>query len=167
MSAGAWEFVQRFARAERGSGIVEFAFVAPVFLLLVFAIVDFGRALYTYDLISNDARLGTRYAMVRGAIGCTTGLADCPLTNANLLQHLSNLSPGIDTSQLSVQITPLQTASCPQTTTVPNATAYPGQNGPGCLVTITVSYPFQFVALSGTSFGTVPMTSTSQVVISQ
>lgn len=164
----------RLAWAERGSGLVEFAFVAPIFLLLVFAIVDFGRALYTYDLVSNDARLGTRYAMVRGAIGCAAGMSDCTLVNgslqltqASLQQHLRDLSTGIDTSQLTVRLTRPTSPGCITSTTVSGAAAYPNGDGPGCLVSVQVSYPFAFAALSGVQFAPVPMSSTSQIAISQ
>ena len=35
-------FFRRFCRREQGSFAVEFAIILPVFLLLVFGIVDFG-----------------------------------------------------------------------------------------------------------------------------
>ena len=167
MNASAGSHLRGFLRAESGSGLVEFAFVAPMLLVLVFAIVDFGRAFYTYDLVANDARLGARYAMVRGSIGCTTGLSDCPLTSTNLQQHLRNLSTGIDTSQLNVTLGHATHGDCVTTSTVPNAPVYPNADGPGCLVTVTVSYQFNFAALSGLPFASKTMTSTSQVAISQ
>ena len=145
---------------------MEFAFVAPVTLLLIFAVIDFGRALFTYDLVANDARLGSRYAMVRGALGCASAaLPDCPLTQSALQTHLQNVSSGIDISKLTVLLSHTAQPNCLQTTTVSGAASYPNQDGPQCLVTVTVNYTFNFVTLS--SFASVPMTSTSQVVISQ
>jgi Flp pilus assembly protein TadG len=51
----------------RGQALVEFAFVAPLFFLLLFAIVDFGRYVYYVQILNNAAREGARYAIVHGS----------------------------------------------------------------------------------------------------
>ena len=51
----------------RGQALVEFAFVAPMFFLLLFAIVDFGRYVYYVQILNNAAREGARYAIVHGS----------------------------------------------------------------------------------------------------
>ena len=51
----------------RAQALVEFAFVAPIFFLLLFAIVDFGRYVYYVQILNNAAREGTRYAIVHGS----------------------------------------------------------------------------------------------------
>lgn len=48
-------------RNERGAALVEFAVVAPLLLLLVFGIVDLGRALYTHVTIQEAAQEGALY----------------------------------------------------------------------------------------------------------
>ena len=53
-------------RMERGSTLVEFALVLIVLMVMMFGIIDFARALYTYHFVANVAREGTRYAIVRG-----------------------------------------------------------------------------------------------------
>src|SRR5436190_19629265 len=59
---------ERRARgAHRGQALVEFAFVAPIFFLLLFAIIDFGRYVYYVQVLDNAAREGARYAIVHGA----------------------------------------------------------------------------------------------------
>jgi Flp pilus assembly protein TadG len=55
------------SRRARGQALVEFAFVAPIFLLLLFAIIDFGRYVYYVQILNNAAREGTRYAIVHGS----------------------------------------------------------------------------------------------------
>ncbi len=40
--------LQRIAKRAHGQAMVEFALVIPVMLLLVFGVVEFGRAYYTY-----------------------------------------------------------------------------------------------------------------------
>jgi len=53
---------QRFPRRERGQIMVELALTSMVLLLLLAAVVDFGRALHDYIIIANAAREGARYA---------------------------------------------------------------------------------------------------------
>jgi Flp pilus assembly protein TadG len=60
--------------AVRGQSPVEFALIAPVFFALVFATIDIGRAIVTFNVISNAARDGARYATV-AAVTSTGGCA--------------------------------------------------------------------------------------------
>ena len=53
-------------RRSRGQALVEFALVAPIFFLLLFGIIDFGRYIYYVQILNNAAREGTRYAIVHG-----------------------------------------------------------------------------------------------------
>jgi Flp pilus assembly protein TadG len=53
-------FLRRFWRGERGSAIVEFAFVAPVFLLLLCMIIENGLMLYSQSVLDNATRDGAR-----------------------------------------------------------------------------------------------------------
>ncbi len=48
----------------RGQGLVEFALVLPLFLVLIMAIVDLGSAVFAYNSITNAAREGARLAIV-------------------------------------------------------------------------------------------------------
>jgi hypothetical protein len=54
------------ARRTRGQALVEFAMVAPFFFLLLFSIIEFGRAIYFIQILNNAAREGARYAIVHG-----------------------------------------------------------------------------------------------------
>jgi hypothetical protein len=54
-------------RRGRGQALVEFAIVAPIFFLLLFSIIEFGRYVYTVQVLNNAAREGARYAIVHGA----------------------------------------------------------------------------------------------------
>lgn len=51
-------------RAERGQGLVEFALVISFLFLLIFAIIDFSRLVFTYATMSNGVREGVRYGVV-------------------------------------------------------------------------------------------------------
>jgi Flp pilus assembly protein TadG len=47
-----------------GQGLVEFALVIPILLLIFFGIFDLGRAVYALNTISNAARQAARVAIV-------------------------------------------------------------------------------------------------------
>jgi Flp pilus assembly protein TadG len=51
-------------RAQRGQAVVEFAFVVPLFLLLMLGLIDFSRLLFTYVSLANGAREMARVAAV-------------------------------------------------------------------------------------------------------
>ena len=81
-------------RGQRSQALIEFALVSPVLLLLLFGIVDIGRAVFYYDTVSHAAREGARVAV----------RASNPLpTNADILT--------VVTSQI---IGAPVTAPCPQ-----------------------------------------------------
>jgi TadE-like protein len=49
---------------QRGQALVEFAIVFPLLLIVVFGIIDFGRALQTYITINNASREGARVGSI-------------------------------------------------------------------------------------------------------
>ena len=55
-----------FAHAgrSRGQALMEFALVIPIFLLVVVALFDMGRAVFAYNTLTNAAREGARMAVV-------------------------------------------------------------------------------------------------------
>jgi Flp pilus assembly protein TadG len=55
---------KRIKETERGSTLVEFAIAATVFLTVMFAVLEFGRALWVHNALSDAARRGARYAVV-------------------------------------------------------------------------------------------------------
>ena len=50
---------------------MEFALVAPIFFLMLFALLDFGRYVYYVQILNNAAREGARYAIVHGGASFT------------------------------------------------------------------------------------------------
>lgn len=52
---------------ERGATLVEFAIAATVFLTCMFAVIEFGRALWVHNALSDAARRGARYAVTHTA----------------------------------------------------------------------------------------------------
>lgn len=48
----------------KGQSLVEFALLLPVLLLLVFGVLDFGRAIFQYSTVAEGARQAGRLAVV-------------------------------------------------------------------------------------------------------
>ena len=57
----------RAGRNRRGAAVVELAFTAPILFMLVFGMIDVGRAVMVQNLITNAARDGARSAVLDGA----------------------------------------------------------------------------------------------------
>src|SRR4051794_5418889 len=51
----------------RGAAAVEMALVTPLFLMMVFGIIEFGRGMMVSNLLVNTAREGTRAAVLNGS----------------------------------------------------------------------------------------------------
>lgn len=54
-------FFSLFLRRQQGASALELALILPVFLIIVFGILDFGHAWYMRQMISNASREGARY----------------------------------------------------------------------------------------------------------
>jgi hypothetical protein len=50
----------------RGQGLVEFALVLPVFMVILIGMVDLGRAIWANNAVANAAREAARFASVHG-----------------------------------------------------------------------------------------------------
>src|ERR1700675_689512 len=53
----------RLRKSQESQALIEFALISPVLLLLLFGIVDIGRAVFYYDTVSHAAREGARTAV--------------------------------------------------------------------------------------------------------
>jgi hypothetical protein len=145
----------------RGSALLEFAFALPLLAMLLFGVIDFGRALYAYHFVSYAAREATRWASVRGN-QCTAWAQACPANQADVQNYVAGIvPPGIDPGPQALSVTaawmppPENPASCVGS---PNAR--------GCAVQVQVNYKFNFV-LPFLPTATYSMQSTSEMIISQ
>ena len=59
--------IKRVESNERGATLVEFAIAATVLLTAMFAVIEFGRALWVHNALSDAARRGARYAALHSA----------------------------------------------------------------------------------------------------
>jgi Flp pilus assembly protein TadG len=150
----------RRARSEQGAGLVEMALSIAVLLSLVLGIMELSMALYTFHFISEAARDGARYAIVRGS-SCPASLSGCPAAGASVdvQTYVRGLGfPGITPGLMTATTTfPSGTGCTPQATPC---------NNPGNLVRVVVVYQFP-LSIPFLAARTLRMSSTSQMVISQ
>lgn len=150
---------------EDGATLVEMAICSSTLLCMIFGVIYFSMALYTYNYVDEAAREATRWAMVRGSQSCsnTPNLSDCNATAAQITAFVTGLG-GIDSSRITAIAT-----WCAQSTTTPGtwaACAAGTPNTPGNEVRVQVQYNFPLnVPFWNSSILTVASTST--VVISQ
>ena len=84
-------FLNRLARDNRGAMVVEFALLAPVFLLLVFGVLYAGMGLQSYNAIRNLSADVSRYAVVQQQAGnnvTTTALRSYALSRGQGAPYL-------------------------------------------------------------------------------
>ena len=109
----------RSKRTERrGAALVEFALVAPIFLLLVVGSIEFGRAIMVQEALTNASREGVR-----------TGIEDGSLTT-DVTTAVNNYLTDMSISGASTSVTP----------------ADPGTTAGGTEVTVTVSISYSSIS---------------------
>lgn len=62
---------------EKAQGMVEFALILPILLLLIIGIVEFGRFLFHYSSVTSASREAARYGSAVGDIGGNKRYEDC------------------------------------------------------------------------------------------
>jgi hypothetical protein len=72
---------------EDGQALVEFALIAPLFLLIVVGIIQFGIGLNYWLDLNRIANQGARWAVVNRYPGCTSGAVPC---NPSLQDYLES-----------------------------------------------------------------------------
>ena len=95
---------RRRSTHRRGQALVEFALVIPVFLVLMVALFDLGRAVFAYNTLTNAAREGARMR----ALGYSTTDATARVQSAMI---------GVNSSSYSIQYNLVQGAGAGTVTT--------------------------------------------------
>ena len=113
-------------RRDRGSAAVEFALVLPILMLLIFALVDFGRMLSAKITVTGAAREGARAAAI---IGPEEGASRVRAASGDLGEAVTS-----------------DVVGCPDPDTDPDA------DPENTDATVTVTYHFTFVTPVGLIF---------------
>jgi hypothetical protein len=179
---------------EGGQTLVEFALVLPVFLLVVFGLLDVGRLVYTNSTLSQAAREGARLAATEAAwIGvpgaaCATpaeiettrpGGHVCPTDVAAFKAHVQDA-----VNRMTVTLGPITNVhlSCNAGDLVdpaPTGAWTEGSGGNGCqdgagsavassgdLVSVRIEYTYQvFTPIINTFLGSVPLSGAATMLI--
>ncbi|OGO45900.1 MAG: hypothetical protein A2W34_00230 [Chloroflexi bacterium RBG_16_64_32] len=115
-------------KGERGQALAEFALLIPLFLLLLFSIVDFGMGFYSWITVTNSAREGARL----GAVHAPLDVAGSPcFGKASLNQCIEDRVR--DASDLTNEATKM-------TVTITNAQGDPGES-----VVVKVDYGYDLI----------------------
>lgn len=143
--------VRRVLRFSPAQTYTEFAMVTIPCMALLFGIIAFGYAMYTYSFVSDAARDAVRYAIVHGGDSLN------PASETDIQNYVKDELQGLSANQLTVSACWEQSGGTCQTD--PS-----GNNTPGDVVSVTVTYDFE--PLFGMPNVMLPLTSSSQMVIS-
>lgn len=99
---------RRRARGERGAALVELAIILPLFVVLVFGLIEFGITYNSYIAL----RQGTREAARQGVVGnfgsttsCSlTGVTGSPSTDVQKLMCLAKQQVGLSFANTRVKV---------------------------------------------------------------
>jgi Flp pilus assembly protein TadG len=139
--------MRRQRRRGHGQSLVEFALVIPIFLLIFMGIVDFGRAIFTYNSLSNAARDGARVAIVDQTV---TGGIPAGATEAANQATTLGIDPATD---VDVDYT------------LPDGTAC-ADRSIGCVATVTVRHEFSpLTPIVGRIVGSIDLEASTSLLI--
>lgn len=126
-------------KKEEGASLVEFAILAPLFVVLLFGLVEFGLAMYSKGMITNASREGARFGVVYATPRKTTAEI-----TAKVQEYLANAGL-MDT--VNINVTGAQGLS-------------------GTPLTVSVTYPYTFQVLPNFVSGlTGPLNLTANTVM--
>jgi Flp pilus assembly protein TadG len=138
------------ASGENGQALVEMAISFPLVATFVFTMIEICLAFYSFCMISEYAREGTRYAIVRGATCINASNASCTASSSTISSYVSHIS-----------LPNLGGGTVTSTTTFPD-----GNQNPGSRVQVHVTYVFP-VSLPFVPKNSISMGSTSVMYIVQ
>src|SRR5215211_788285 len=94
--------IKNFNKDERGSTLVEYAIGATVFIMATFAVLEFGRAVWAHNALSDAARQGARYAVLHK----TNSGEDTHIKNLVVYGNIDGgtkpLVPGLSTTNVTI-----------------------------------------------------------------
>jgi Flp pilus assembly protein TadG len=94
------------AKGEDGQALIETAVSLPVLFALLFCFMELCLAFYSYDMISESAREGTRYAMLLSSTCTNSSGASCTATAAQVNTYVPGLGwPNLACGTMTVSTT--------------------------------------------------------------
>ena len=103
-------------KQESAQGMVEFALILPILMMLMLGIVEFGRLIFVYASVTSASREGARYGSAVGDVGGVSRYQDCDgIRNAALK---AGKLAGLELNDIAIQYddgTSVKEAACPPT----------------------------------------------------
>ena len=126
VDAQSGEFLEDPISRESGQALIEAAIALPILAAFLFTMIELCLVFYSYNLSSELAREGTRYAIVHGATCLTSSNASCTASATAINSYVSHLGwPNLGGG------------------TITPATSFPdGNENPGNRVQVQVTYVF-------------------------
>lgn len=88
------------AKARRGTAAVEFAVVAPVFIALVFGLLECGRVVMVQQMLTTASREGARLAITENStLAGVESAVDTYLTNGAVTGATTTVTPSLSSAQ--------------------------------------------------------------------
>lgn len=103
---GVRDFVAK--RKQKGQTLVEFALVALIFFVILFGLIEFARALWTWNTIVQATRAGARFAVVEAPTGADTEVKNY-VVYLNSAGTGTPVLPGLTVSNITVEYLDLTT----------------------------------------------------------
>jgi Flp pilus assembly protein TadG len=142
-------------RRSRGQSLTEFALILPILLLIIFGVVDFGRAIYAYNAVSNAAREGGRTAIVNQTASDIRSRA---------IQQATAL--GIDAASVSCPPAGPSGVCIQFKNATLTADCSPATGALGCVAVITVKYSMTpLTPIIGSIIGSIPISAQTKQAI--
>ena len=148
--------LRKHLRPFGGQSIVEFAFVSLTLLMLIFGIIDLGRAVFSRSMLTGAVREAARYASIK------------PADNAGILAAAQRTSPTLGLTSITVTCYYWNTAATPS----PAWAAYAGVSGANCATAqsgdrliLEAAYTFGLTAPRLIGFSTIPMNESARVSV--
>jgi Flp pilus assembly protein TadG len=134
-------------RRSTGQALVEFALAIPIFILLVFGLIDIGRLVYVNNAVSQGAREGARYGSVQGRSHDAADRTDLAAYTRGVLTAVPN-----PTVTVTCEVNGTTVTSC----------------GTNDLLVVNVTSPVSmFTPVIGQLLGTINVSSTAKVMVNQ
>lgn len=127
---------------QRGTAALEFAVVAPLLLLLVGGVADYGWAMWCSGALSNAVSQGAYYAFLTGANVSTSTVQSYVKSASGLSGVDVSVTPTTPAWECVASTNPTTLTAAP-TATPPGSTACADGTLPGLYITIVASYQSQ------------------------
>ena len=145
--------IKHFKQNEKGSTLVEFAIGASVFVMAMFAVLEFGRFIWAHNALVDAARRGARYAVLHQPGGAEDTNIKNLVVYGNTAGGTQPLLPGLSTSN--VQITRTGDFSVNSGTATVSVTGYQFQFVLPFMPN-SINMPAYSTTLTGESAGLIP-----------